>query len=389
MSQDSREIDPDEPFDQKNLALDYVVKWQKIARSTTRINRTSASQAIKAAYEALGAQKPEILFFDSSSAAMDMLKNNPEILKEDEHWDWHRRIQIQLIIRPDQHITNNIGRKNILSREQNEQSLRSIPDSTPRLKLLRSTSLLYWAQFYVWRFDFAYSVLGCEYCDRDPEKWEALKRVVEHCGWFWATHKVCVVSDRPVKLLFKDYFPHAEGEPAIVYADGSFHYAHDGIEIPEKYGEVCSPQWKTEWLLEEKNFALQALLIETIGYTRILQELPVTKIDFTEKYILWQINTIESESIYLLEIINSTKNENLFFIVPLLGCYITYPQMFPELPGNKIDSEDEFILWKIGNKNEELLCLVQHNYHITQKSFRRVPLYINSIIESAGWPSRE
>jgi len=101
MSQDSRETVPDEPFDQKNLALDYYVKWQKIARSTNRINRTSASEAIKAAYEALGAQKPEILFFDSSSAAMDMLKKNPEILKEDEHWDWHRRIQIQLIIRPD------------------------------------------------------------------------------------------------------------------------------------------------------------------------------------------------------------------------------------------------------------------------------------------------
>ncbi|MGL5871764.1 MAG: DUF6745 domain-containing protein [Xenococcaceae cyanobacterium] len=174
-------------------------------------------------------------------------------------------------------------------------------------------SIQFWAR-YAWKFDFDYSVLGCYYV---PEKWETLQLLIKNCGRIFAFKEVCLVCDRPIKLSFKDNFIlHAEGEPAVLFSDGHKIYAYNGIKLPEKYGEIHPSQWQTQWLLEEHNTEIRESLIQGIGYSRICQELPVTKIDSSEKYTLLKVATGDLETICLVTQNYSATEENSFVRVP-------------------------------------------------------------------------
>jgi leucine-rich repeat protein SHOC2 len=51
--------------------------------------------------------------------------------------------------------------------------------------------------------------------------------------------------------------------------------------------------WKSEWLLDEKNAGLRRLLIQQIGYERICQELAAIEINTWREYTLLKIDDIE------------------------------------------------------------------------------------------------
>lgn len=49
--------------------------------------------------------------------------------------------------------------------------------------------------------------------------------------------EVCLICDRPTKLFFDNQNRlHAQGKPAIQYADGFSLYSYHGVTLPEKYG---------------------------------------------------------------------------------------------------------------------------------------------------------
>jgi hypothetical protein len=71
--------------------------------------------------------------------------------------------------------------------------------------------------------DFCISVLGLHH---DPQKWQALQQLIQHCGFLFKYENVCVACDRPSKLRFDSgNFLHAEDEPALQFADGYSVYA--------------------------------------------------------------------------------------------------------------------------------------------------------------------
>ncbi|MFB2923518.1 diguanylate cyclase domain-containing protein [Aerosakkonema funiforme] len=79
-------------------------------------------------------------------------------------------------------------------------------------------------------------------------------------------------------------------------------YFYDGVVLPEKYGIVPLQNWKTEWILEEKNAEVRRVLVKAIGYERICQELQTTEIDNWQKYTLLKIeNDVKEEPIYLIK----------------------------------------------------------------------------------------
>ena len=65
-----------------------------------------------------------------------------------------------------------------------------------------------------------------------PESQEALdclQQLAENCGWIFPFENVCFVCDRPRKLSFdSEDRLHAEGEPAIQFADGFSIFAQHG-----------------------------------------------------------------------------------------------------------------------------------------------------------------
>ncbi|MDY6782542.1 MAG: hypothetical protein SW833_08340 [Cyanobacteriota bacterium] len=80
--------------------------------------------------------------------------------------------------------------------------------------------------------DFCVSVLNGS-CDR--QKWELLQSLASECSWYVPFSQVCLVCDRPTQLSFdSDNRLHAEGEPAIQFADGYCIYAHRGTILPRQ-----------------------------------------------------------------------------------------------------------------------------------------------------------
>ena len=78
-----------------------------------------------------------------------------------------------------------------------------------------------------------------------------------------------MVCDRPRHLRFDSQNRlHAEGEPAIEFADGWNFYYYHRVRLPEKYGQIHPNQWQSQWLLSEDNAELKRVLIEAIGYLR-------------------------------------------------------------------------------------------------------------------------
>lgn len=59
--------------EQEAQVSEFQQQWRQIARSTTRINRQRAREAVAAAYTAMGKSEPTVLFFDGPQVAREML----------------------------------------------------------------------------------------------------------------------------------------------------------------------------------------------------------------------------------------------------------------------------------------------------------------------------
>jgi hypothetical protein len=149
--------------------------------------------------------------------------------------------------------------------------------------------------------DFCISVLNCNY---DVRQWEALQGLVRECGLVVQLENICLVCDRPQVLRFNSrHRLHAEGTPAIEYADGYGIYVYEGVRLPKEY-ELPLEQWQSNWLLQEKNADLRRVLIQGIGYDRLCQELQAVELDAWREYSLIRIDSqVDVEPIYLLKMI--------------------------------------------------------------------------------------
>jgi len=73
------------------------------------------------------------------------------------------------------------------------------------------------------------------------------------------------------------------------------------IELPRRYWTHLN-QWKAEWLLTKDNAEVRRVLIQQIGYDRIMQELGASAIDRYREYTLLKIDAnIDIEPIHLLK----------------------------------------------------------------------------------------
>jgi hypothetical protein len=65
---------------------------------------------------------------------------------------------------------------------------------------------------------------------------------------------------------------HADGEPAFVLPEEKLYFWH-GTLIPEEWGKLRSDNWKSDWLLKTDNAEHRRVLLEGIGYERIMRDL--------------------------------------------------------------------------------------------------------------------
>jgi hypothetical protein len=124
---------------------------------------------------------------------------------------------------------------------------------------------------------FSLEMLGCNY---NRQAWKALSGLAQHCGWLLPYEGVCFVGDRPQQLRLNGQgLLHGEGEAALAFRDGLTIYAHLGVRLPEHYGRLHPRQWQARWIAEEPDPRLQQVLMEGIGYGRLVQELAGQRLD--------------------------------------------------------------------------------------------------------------
>ncbi|MEG3923501.1 leucine-rich repeat domain-containing protein [Microcoleus sp. T3B2] len=305
---------------------------KRLTLSTTPIDAQKATEAVKVAYAAIGLEEPSVMVCSSPQDAYLQIFN---LLKRDHSPnlsnEGHGNILGKKLDRKWMSMSPSIVRDftspAVWNYQFNGMEIESEADST--LSSLMSelveeyerwegtmdkvfsahlfelnypetpTSLfkeIYLTQWYI-------SSLGINLSQKAQEIHHCQKLLFEHCGFIFPFEKICFVCDRPRHLRFdsQNRF-HAEGEPAIEFADGWNFYYYHGVELPEKYGCLHPNQWQSEWLLREDNAELRRVLIQGIGYARLCEELLATKIDIWQEYALLQIyNNAEAEPIILLK----------------------------------------------------------------------------------------
>ncbi len=291
--------------EQEALLPGTLAKWRGIALSTVPIDRPKAAEAVKSAYLAIGQDEPKILFSLSPYGLINFPLNElgaelGSILES----RLRQRLDLEVHEQLELEVTNQLETR--LRRELNSQLGGRLWSQLRRQLRDQIWSPLnnciepeLWVGYASW-IDFCTSVLHCEHSSK---KWELYQSIVRDCGLIVPYQNVCLVCDRPVKLSFdRELRLHAEGEPAVQFADGYSLYSYHGVTLPEKYGKLPPSQWRSQWLLDEWNAERRRVLMHGIGYTRICQELQAIEIDSWADYSLLRIrHYVDIEPIHLLK----------------------------------------------------------------------------------------
>ena len=269
--------------EQKALIPIYRDKWINIALSTEPIDRQKATEVVKRAYALISLSEPEIIFCDSPYAADRKWNELARQQKENEKLSTQVSRQLEnelykkLVTPVFDEVTTSIEYKlyNLLWDEL------ITPLDSQLIYVMSEFGCCIqpeeWAGAGSY-IDFCFSVLNLN-CTHELAKWSVLHSLVKYCGRIYPYEEIAFVCDRPRKLSFdRKNRLHAEGEPAISFADGFSVYAYHGINLPEKYGKVHPNEWKAEWLIAEDNAEMRRILIEGIGYERC-QGLQAQEID--------------------------------------------------------------------------------------------------------------
>jgi internalin A len=306
-----------------------LLAQKRLTLSTRPIDGQKATEAVKVAYAAIGLEEPSVIICSSPRDAYLQIFNR---LKHDhsqncsEEWDSNRLGKKLNWETMSQSIVRDFANPALWKYELRSMTLEPEADSTlislvyelvdeykrsePMMRKVcsehlfdltyseRPTTLfkeIYLTQLYI-------SSSGINLSQKAQEIHHRQKLLFEHCGWIFPFEKTCFVCDRPRHLRFDSQNRlHAEGEPAIEFADGWNFYYYHGVRLPEQYGKLHPNLWQSQWLLTEENAEVRRVLIEGIGYDRLCQELQAKQIDSWQEYALLQIDNADVEPICLLK----------------------------------------------------------------------------------------
>jgi internalin A len=308
-----------------------LLAQKRLTLSTRPIDAPKATEAVKVAYAAIGLEEPEVIVCSSPRDAFLQIFNLPKgdhspnwsneghgnRLGNKLHWKWMSMLPsiVRNFTSPAvreyglRSMTMESEADSILSSlmyelvEKYDRSERMMGKVFPahlfHLSSPESPTTLF-KEIYL--TEFCISSLGVNISEKEQEIVRSQKQLFEHCGWIFSFEKFCAVCDRPRHLRFDSQNRlHAEGEPAIEFADGWNFYYYHGVRLPEKYGKFHPNKWQSHWLLAEKNVEIRRVLIQGIGCDRICQELSAKQRDSWQEYTLLQIDKVDVEPICLLK----------------------------------------------------------------------------------------
>lgn len=246
--------------EQKALIPVYMEKWERIILSTKPIDYQKATEAIKLAYATVGRKKPIIIFCSSPFAAL------PRIIEIELSIQFGDRLQALTDLYFDPYFQpmftvrgeiDRLNRENdryIWSLMEWHRQVLSNIEVAYRLKMTNNLNKMptYEIQFYLHKYRQSSSLNPINYAGNyisgkvelwsgavdycvdvlnlyDRTKWQVILSLIQECGWIFAFEGIAIVCDRPSKIsLDSNDYLHAEGEPAIQFADGYSLYFERG-----------------------------------------------------------------------------------------------------------------------------------------------------------------
>jgi hypothetical protein len=301
----------------------YIDKWRQIGLSTKPIDRPQATAAINTAYKIIDFPEPEIIFCDSPLQALQAIQKigsrelwleTANAIRNKIHNELYDSLRSQLPRELEKQIYSQLYNP-LYDRLMNQLHVHVKDELYTQLERKLGEFFLVFLMkitcnnnFIVSELsachgswvDFCISVLKLEY---DRSLYSAFQSLVENCGWIYPFAEKCFVCDRPRQLHFNaEYLLHAEGKPAVEFVDKFSVYCYRGVRLPAIYGQVPPQSWQAKWLLTENNAEIRRVLIQSIGYPRICQELQATELDSWQEYTLLKIDkNVDIEPIYLLK----------------------------------------------------------------------------------------
>jgi hypothetical protein len=104
-------------------------------------------------------------------------------------------------------------------------------------------------------------------------------KVQKHYEWWCSTVKfgqifpldnVCVISQKPVEINQLGTRLHADGKPAVKYADGFSVWALNGVRVPQYLAETPASKLNIEFFKKEQNADVKAEFIRKYGIERMV-----------------------------------------------------------------------------------------------------------------------
>ncbi|MBW4533314.1 MAG: hypothetical protein KME09_05200 [Pleurocapsa minor HA4230-MV1] len=322
-------------LEQINLIPSYVEKWKKIAFSTEKINRQQAEKIVNSTYEMLGYKPPVILFFDSPYACCDFILGQT-VQQSNETFGKHRvrgfnrwknKFEEQMYSQIDFENIKNLHSQGLFLK------LRIFGWSSVDGQVRRHI----WEQLdepsqeKIWEYlghtldkrinsitTIANSVCVLDYLitefnlvlNDEHQNWDTYKSLLGLGNYIFLRDQACIICDRPIDISLDSLnYLHAEGKPAIQFADKTGLYSHHYKTLSIELGKLHPQQWQAKWLLTEKCRSLREALVEGLGYVRICHELSVTELDCWKNYKLIQINISQNSKLYYLLRMNNDHSE--------------------------------------------------------------------------------
>ncbi|UBF27236.1 hypothetical protein K9N68_04530 [Kovacikia minuta CCNUW1] len=247
--------------EQEQLIPVYREKWKQLARSTQRVNRQKASEAIQALYQFMDRQPPDVYFFDSPYSALKAIKyellervkdeliGSTQVILE----DFIDKLMYPPLSSPFVpatdfyfHYLREALRQRLYDETTSQVSIVEVATSQIQEVYFEDFRLdsSYYESFriedwvpYGCLHEFCLSVMGENNCTR--QEWEIFQAVSSNLYRAYLYQNICVVSDRPTKLsIDKHDRVHANNEPAIEFADGFGIYASRGHYIRHRMLEA-------------------------------------------------------------------------------------------------------------------------------------------------------
>ena len=310
--------------EQEGLMPIVQKEWIQIGLDTSPIDKQKAEDAITLAYECAGLKPPQkILWFDNPKTAIAWIVSTQDpigrYLRHTLWYEFKRAIDSRINAVVDSAVRdtveqNVLGHVDDLLCEVHDDVFNAIwSDLQDLIAMQVSGNIANYVYDYTQDEDDAFGVTDAgglafyayfHAIGVDCSKLRGLWATAKHCGWWWPYEEIAIVTPKPRTIhLDADGRLHAEGEPAIAY-EGFNVYAYDRVRLPEKYGQMHPYQWQSQWLLEEDNAELRRVLIQGIGYSRILEELQAVELDAWQEYTLLKIDAdADIEPIILLKMI--------------------------------------------------------------------------------------